>query len=161
MIAIVFNTSSHRLASLPSVSVAAIEGISAGVFGILFVAMILFLWYRRRHRKPANLPQEVLQAEVDDGYDETGDASTRLTPFVNSTISRYLEHPPPRPVALPSTRQNADGAADSTRSVSDAAEEQRRLTAALRERDQTESWAQRFGFILHPGKYSVLPGYAM
>ena len=83
---------------------AVIGGIAAGVFGVLVIAMILFfLWYRRRHRKPAILPQEVLQAEFDDAHDEAADSSTRLTPFVTSSISRYPEHPPPGPVPFPST----------------------------------------------------------
>ena len=122
--------------------------------------MILFLWYRRRHRKPAILPQEVLQAEVEDGYDETADASTRLTLFVNSTISQYHEHPPRGHVALPSTRQNADGAAGGTRSVSDTAEEQRRLAATLREETRGRVGPSVSSSSCILGN-TVLPGYVM
>ena len=144
---------------------------------------ILLLWYRRRHRKPMILPQDVLQAEFiendEEGHSE--ESSTRLTPFLNSTITRYRAiSPPPAPISFPSTGddspardgpslyhplhlpeqvpvsssrfvvQNADGGGGGNdRSLSDAAEEKRRLAVAIRERDrQVESGTQGVGMLV-------------
>lgn len=167
--------------SSPRLSGGVIGGIVAGISGLLFVTMaILLLWYRRRHRKPMILPQDVLEAEFTENDEEgdPGDSSTRLTPFLNSAITRYRAvSPPPAPISFPSTSndspardgpslyrsshllepvsvsssrfvvQNADGGASGNdRSLSDAAEEKRRLGVAMRERDrQMESGMQGVG----------------
>ena len=66
----------------------------------------LFFWYRRRHRRPGILPQEVLDAEFvpDDGNGGgEADHSTRLTPSLYNAVMRYLTPsvvpftPPQRP----------------------------------------------------------------
>jgi hypothetical protein len=83
-----------------------IGGIVAGISCLLVVTIVsLFWWYRRRHRKPNVLPHDVLQAEFasedGDGGDAT-DSSTRLTPFLNHTITPYPTAPSEAPPSLPS-----------------------------------------------------------
>lgn len=161
----------------PQLSGGVIGGIVAGISGLLFVTMaVLLLWYRRRHRKPMILPQDVLEAEFTENDEESdpGDSSTRLTPFLNSAITRYRAvSPPPAPISFPSTGNDSlarDGpsfyrsshllghtpvsspgfvvqsAGGNGRSLSDAAEEKRRLGATMRERArQTESGVQGVG----------------
>ena len=66
----------------------------------------LLLWYRRRHRKSNVRPRDVLQAEFAPENDDGGgaaDSLTHLTPFLNSTITRYPEAVPSHaPPSLPS-----------------------------------------------------------
>ena len=53
----------------------------------------LFFWYRRQHRRPGVLPQEVLDAEFGSN-DVTGggevDYSSHLTPFFRNAATHYL-----------------------------------------------------------------------
>ena len=65
----------------------------------------LLWWYIRRHRKPSVRPRDVLQAEFapenGDGGGST-DSLACLTPFLNSTITRYPEAAPSdAPPSLP------------------------------------------------------------
>lgn len=75
-----------------------IGGIAAGISSLLIVSLVwLVFWYRRRHRKPAVLPQDVLGAEFAADESDNGeatDSSTHLGPFVHSTITRYPVPPP-------------------------------------------------------------------
>ena len=75
-----------------------IGGIVGGISGLLIIVIgALVLWYRRRRsrRKPRVLPRDVLQAEFAPDNDAV-DSSTRLTPFLDSTITRYQAAPPPK-----------------------------------------------------------------
>ena len=141
-----------------------IGGIVAGISGFFLVTMVLlFMWYRRRHRKPAILPQDVLQAEFANEGErgDPGGSSTRLTPWLNSTVPRYRGVPPPTLPSFPSgydpagrddpsayrssyLEENLPSSAprlvvhnvDGTRRFPNAGEEKRRLAAARRERDR-------------------------
>jgi len=134
----------------------------------------LFFLYRRRHRRPGILPQEVLQAEFTSGDDDRNaeDSPNHLTPFLINT--RYPAASPPGPLPPPSTGydspgqigpsfsqttyqlesgppsasrfvvQNRDSVAVGSRSPFEGVDEKRRL--AMRERDpQVEGRARDFG----------------
>ena len=71
----------------------AIGGIVVGGSGFILLLVGLFFWYHRRYRRPGILPQEVLDAEFisnDGNGGGEADYSTRLTPFLYNTATRYL-----------------------------------------------------------------------
>ncbi|KAF9793502.1 hypothetical protein BJ322DRAFT_1035054 [Thelephora terrestris] len=91
-----------------------IGGIAAGSAGLLLVTMaLLLLWCRRRHIKSAVRPRDVLDAEfANEGNGYAGDSSTRLTPWLNSTVPGYRAAPAPKPRFPPSAGYDLRGRDD-------------------------------------------------
>lgn len=139
---------------------ATIGGIVVGIcIPIIALLIWLVLLYRRRHRKPVVLPEDVLQAEfvADEGDRDAMESSTHLapSPFVQSIIMRYPTSPttphipsspsqdPPGlagPSLYQSRRKSESGSFASSRLVvhngDEAADEWGRLE--MRERDRVQ-----------------------
>ena len=157
----------------------AIGGVVVGVSGFLVIVMVsMFLWYRRRYRRPEVLPQDVLRAEFasenDDG--EATGSSTRLAPFLNCRVTRHPVAPTRVPPSLilagcvsPVRVQARDGPPsasgfvvnnrDGGRSFPDAAEEKRRIAVAMREREDDRRDFGSGAFVSGNGD-GVLPEYS-